>query len=286
MKKILASICLSALIFAAATSCTEKIDLELDESYSRLVVDGHVGSDTTAYAIHLTSTTGYFYNGPAPRVVNAAVSLTDGTDTYPLHESEPGVSGIYLTDPDFHGTAGNEYILNITLAEPIAEAKDYSASCRMHAVARLDSIQAVFQPDWGAFGFWEIRVYAQEPAGEMNYYLFQLYRNGTLLTDSIHKFTVIDDTFINGSYITGAAAIYLDNSDPNQSIAPGDTITLKMSGITKEYYDFIYQVQMAGFNIPFFSAPPANVESNISNDGAGFFAAYSSTCSSTFVRFN
>jgi hypothetical protein len=284
MKEMIRYLVLVTILLLSAAACTEKIDVKLDESYTRLVVDGFIGSDTAAYAISLTKTTDYFYNEPAPRVTNAEVTLTDGVHTFVLAESEPGTSGIYLTDSAFHGIPGQDYTVNIRLAEEIAGTRDYTTACKMNSVTRLDSIQAVFQPDWGPEGIWEIRVFAQEPGDEKNFYLFQLYRNGTLLTDSITKYMITDDIYFNGNYITGATAMYLNNEDTNQSIRPGDFITVKMSGITKEYYDFIFQVQMAGFNIPFFSAPPANVESNISNDGVGFFAAYSSSYASAIVK--
>lgn len=283
MKKAILHLIPVSLLLLAVQSCTEKIDVKLDETYTRLVVDGSIGSDTMAYSIILTETAGYFYNGPAPQVVNAEVTITEGGNTYLLHESDPGNSGIYLTGNDFHGTAGADYAVHIKLAESIAGVTDYHASCRMNAVTRLDSIQVVFNPDWGKKGFWEVRVFAQEPENERNYYLFQLYRNGTLLTDSISKYMTTDDTYFNGNYINGATAMYINNEDSLQTIHPGDHIVLKMSGITKEYYDFIYQVQMAGFNIPFFSSPPANVEGNIDNNGVGFFAAYSSTYAGIIV---
>lgn len=283
MNKMIPYTLLSIVLLLTAAACTERIEVELDETYTRLVVDGAIGSDSAVYMVQLTSTAGYFYNGPAPRVVNATVVLTDGTGTYPLTETAEGVSGIYLTDPGFRGTPGTDYTLSVTLAEPIAGTSDYTSGCRMNPVTTLDSIQAVFQPDWGEFGIWEIRVFAQEPGDETNFYLFQLYRNDTLLTDSIQKYMITDDTYFNGNYILGATAMYLYNEDPNQTIRPGDRITVKMSGITREYYDFIYQVQMSGFNIPFFSSPPANIEGNISGDGVGFFAAYSSTYASSVV---
>lgn len=284
MKKMIRYTALLLILLISAAACTEKIDVNLDETYTRLVVDGSIGSDTASFAINLTETADYFYNEPSPRVVNAEVTLTDGVNTYHLSESVSGTSGVYLTDPSFHGIPGHDYTINIRLAEEIAGTRDYSAECKMNTVTKLDSIQAVFQPDWGPEGIWEIRVFTQEPGDEKNYYLFQLYRNGTLLTDSITKYMITDDTYINGNYITGATAMYLNNEDTNQSIQPGDFITLKMSGISKEYYDFIYQVQMSGFNIPFFSSPPANIEGNISSDGVGFFAAYSSTYASTVVK--
>ncbi|MFH1296457.1 MAG: DUF4249 domain-containing protein [Bacteroidota bacterium] len=272
------------LLSLIAGACTERIDLKLDETYTRLVVDGGISNDTTSYQISLSKTANYFYNEPTPRVVNAIVGLTDGTIHYPLHETEPGKSGLYKTDPAFSGSIGKTYTLSIELEQPIDNQTTFTSSCRMMKVARLDSIQVTFQPDWGPQGFWEIKLFAQEPGDEVNYYMFHYYRNDTLMTDSIWKVFISDDKYFNGNYINGITAVYINNENLWETLHPGDKVTLQMSGITREYYDFIYQVQLSGFNIPFFTGPPANVQGNISNGGIGFFTAFSNSWGSTVVR--
>jgi hypothetical protein len=265
------------------SSCTERIDVKLDETYTRLVVDGAIATDTSAYSIILTKTADYFYNNPSPVVTNATIRVTDGDSIWILHETQPGSSGIYMTDTGFYGKTGKQYTLQIELEDPIDDHTFYTSSCFLSPVARLDSIQVGFQPDWGKEVFWEIKCFAQEPGNETNYYMFNLFRNDTLITDSITKVSISDDKYINGSYIRGAGVIYIDNSYSWMRLHAGDKVTLKMSGITKEYYNFISQVQFAGFNIPFFQGPPANVEGNISDGGVGFFAAYSNSYASTTV---
>jgi len=281
MKKISAYI---LIIFFAATACTERIDLTLDETYTRLVVDGEISNDTAAYRVYLSKTADYFYNEPTPRVVNASVSVYDGAITYPLFETEPGKSGIYETDSTFAGTIGQTYTLNIELDTEVDKRKNYSSSCRMKNVPHLDSIRVDFQTDWSEEGIWEIKVFAQEPGDEENYYMFHYYRNDKLMTDSIWKISYTDDSFINGSYINGVTVIYINNENYWETLHPGDKVTLQMSGITKEYYDFLYQVQIAGYNIPIFMGPPANVVGNISDGAIGFFSAYSNSWSSTIVK--
>jgi hypothetical protein len=59
---------------------------------------------------------------------------------------------------------------------------------------------------------------------------------------------------------------------------------LQMSGITQEYFNFIDQVRQAGFNIPFFSGPPANVEGNVNPGGVGFFATFSNSFATAVVK--
>lgn len=272
------------LVAIVVTACTEKIDVELDNTYTRLVVDGHIESDTGAYQVILTKSADYFSNEPVPRVVNATVTLSDGENAYLMYETQPGISGIYETSTDFTGKKGRTYSLNVELQEDIAGKTSFEAASYLPPVTTLDSIMAVFHPEWGPEGIWTIKLWAQEPGDEVNYYLFNLYRNGKLLTDTITKKTISDDKFYNGSYMTGVDAIYINSANAWETIYPGDTVVLQMSGITREYFNFIDQVRQSGFSIPFFTGPPANVQGNVSNGGIGFFSAYSNSFATTIVK--
>lgn len=272
------------LVLLAITGCTERIEVKLDETYNRLVVDGCVSTDSRCYQVNLTRSAGYFYNAPVPRVTHAKVILSDGTNTYQLAETRPGVSGVYATDNLFEGRAGKTYTLQVVLPEAISGHTTFEASCALHPVTHLDSVTCEFHPDYGKEGTWFVNLWAQEPGDEVNYYLFDLYRNGILLTDSIHKKEISEDIFFNGNYLSGLTVMYLDQSVEAQRLVPGDTISVQMSGITKEYFNFIDQVKRSDFNLPFFSGSPANIQGNISNGAIGFFAAYSSTYAMTVVR--
>ncbi|MEI6173720.1 MAG: DUF4249 domain-containing protein [Bacteroidota bacterium] len=280
IRKILHIVVL-ALLTAA---CTEKIDIKLDNTYTRLVVDGNIESDTGAYSVTLTKSADYFSNEPVPKVVNAAVWINDGMDTYLMHETKTGFSGIYETDPDFAGHKGNTYTLHVELPEAIAGKSSFEASSYLPSVTHLDSIRAVFNPDIGKKGIWTIKLWTQEPGNEINFYLFNLYKNGHLLTDTITKKVISDDKFFNGSYMNGVVVMYINNDHQWETLHIGDTVMLQMSGITKEYYDFIDEIKQSGFNIPFFSGPPANAKGNVNNGGVGFFAAYSNSYAKTIVK--
>lgn len=275
-------IILAVGIFAG--SCTEKINLKLDTTNTRLVVDGFIRSDSGVYTVNLTKTSDYFANAPSPREVNATLTLSDGTNTFPLTETVPGQSGIYQTSSKFAGIRGKDYQLHITLPEIIAGTNEYTATCKLESVTRLDSIQAVLRTDIGKDGHWQVKVFAQDPPGTKNYYLINLYRNHQLWSDTINKVTVTDNQFYAGKYIDGAIAFFINNSNKFETLNPGDTIMVELSAITQEYFDFINEVKQAGFSIPFFSGPPANIVGNISNNGVGFFAAYSSSFAKTVVR--
>ena len=275
---------LFSIVIIIISACTEKVNLKLDESYTRLVVDGYIKSDSLEYKVILTKTSDYFANAPSPRVVSAKVFLSDGTKIDTLKETESGRSGVYVTANNFAGIPGHDYKLNIHLSEAIAGKTDYSASCKLLRVTKLDSIKTVFKPDLGKDGFWQVKLYAQDPPGQKNYYMLNLYKNGKLWSDTITKVSVSDNQFFAGNYIDGIEVFYINNSREYQTFHNGDTIMLELSAVTKEYFDFINQVQQSGFNIPFFSGPPANVVGNVDNGGVGFFAAYSSSYATTIAR--
>ena len=267
-----------------AVSCTEKIDLKLDSTYTRLVVDGFIRSDTGIYTVNLTKTSDYFSNVAAPRETGATVLITDGINIFPLTETVPGQSGVYQTSANFAGIPGRDYSLHISLAEVLASTTEYTASCKLDSVTRLDSIKTQFNPDFGKDGHWEVKVYAQDPPGRKNYYLMNLYRNNRLWSDTINKVNVTDNQFFAGKYIDCAIAFFINNSNADETLHPGDTIMVELSAITREYFEFVNQVKQAGFSIPFFTGPPANVVGNIDNNGVGFFAAYSSSFAKTVVK--
>jgi hypothetical protein len=112
--------------------------------------------------------------------------------------------------------------------------------------------------------------------------MFDIYKNGDHLTDTITNRFVTDDEFYNGSYTNGIGVGWLDQGYDRETVYPNDTITFRAASITEEYANFIWTLQEeVGFSTPLFSGPPANVKSNINNGAVGFFAAYSNEYSFT-----
>jgi len=268
------------ILIVILSSCTEEIDLTLDESYTRLVVEGAITTDTTPHTIKLTTTTSYFYSEKAPVVENAILSISDGINNYPLMEAYPGT---YQTAPDVFGVPGRTYKLNIQLVSPIGGYSVYEASSHLHDVNELDSVTMEFHPEWTSEGIWEVKCFVQEPPTK-DYYRFMIYKNNKIFTPNVRYWFVIEDKYFNGSYANGAPVSYFNQGDPYEKLNAGDTIGVEVNRITKEYYDFILQVQSEVLgSYPLFSGPPANVKGNISNGAIGFFAAYDRTIKSTIT---
>lgn len=271
IKPTINRIVIFVLLASLMSACTERIDITLDESYTRLVVDGAITTDTMQHSVKLTKTTSYFYNSPSPAVTGALVTVSDGTSITTLSETEPGV---YKTPADYYGVPGRNYTLNIQLREPLSGFTDYEASSYMNQVTALDSIKAVEHPEWGSKGYVEIKCYVLDPPST-DFYMFKTYKNGALVTDTLSEVLVTDDRFYNGNYTNGIGVGFFDLSNPTQKVENGDILSLQSARITEEYYRFITQVQVqSGFQTPLFSGPPANIAGNINHDAIGFFAVY------------
>ncbi|MBI5009835.1 MAG: DUF4249 domain-containing protein [Bacteroidia bacterium] len=271
MKRRIKKILPVLLLLAFVLSCTERIDLPLDESNVKLVVEGTITTNTSVHTIYLTETTNYYYNQKSPAVTGADISITDGETIISLNETSPGV---YQTLPDFKGVEGMTYTLNIRLLKPLGVFSEYSASSVMKPVSNLDSVATRFFEEFGEQGLWEVSCWFQdEPTTD--FYRFDIYRNSKLITHKLEKWLVTDDKFFNGNYVKGGVVTYLDQNSDNEKLKSGDTLVVEMSAISREYYNYIQdaQTELRGSN-PLFSGPGANVRGNINNGAIGFFAAY------------
>lgn len=258
------------LLFAA--SCTERIDIQLDDTFNRLVVDGAITTDTTRHYVALSTTSSYYYNEAPPPVTGASLEISDDLgNAVNLTEVEPGK---YATSPLFAAVSGRTYTLRIELAEQINGYKTYMATSTVNPIYPIDSIGLVPQPDWGEMGFYEVTCYYLDRPSK-DFYMFNIFKNGEMLTDTIKYRIITSDDFYNGNYTNGIGVGYLDQSKEREVLRPGDTITFQGCNITEEYYNFIMTLQAeTNFQAPLFSGPPANVKGNISNGAVGFFAAY------------
>ncbi len=265
---------LAAGLITLLFSCTETIDIKLDNSYSRLTVFGEITTDTSVHSIAITRSADYFYNRPAEPVSGALVKITEG-ETETIFTENDLKPGIYESPGDFYGIPGRNYHMLVTQIDLDNDGilESYSAQSYLPEMASPDSISLNYVK-YSFFEGSEILLYARDPAETVDYYAFKIERNGVLQTDSLSEIIIQDDLLFNGNYTNGVQVQYLDNSKPGEKVMQGDTITFLMYGINKEYYNFIMEAktELFGSN-PLFSGPPANIPTNISNGAIGFFAA-------------
>jgi len=242
-------------------SCTEKIDLELNEDENiRLVVDGWVTNQLQQHEVRLTTTSSYFATQEAPKADGATVTLSDGSTTWPLVEEEPG---LYRT-PALAGEIGKTYRLDI-----VWEGEGYTAASYLDTVADIDSLAYEYHvfPDEPEENHYDLIIWTQELPGVGDNYMWRVLKNGVPQASDLTDITFVEDALVDGMYIGN---VQIETVDAQI----GDTIRLDQFAITAEAYDIFTAVMSeTAWNGGLFDAPPANVPSNVSNGALGYFGA-------------
>jgi len=278
MKNKLVIVLLPAFIMWS--SCTERIEIETQEEFVRLVVEGSLSNEPMSHYVMLTTTANYFSGRPAPAVSGAEVTIADGKVIHQLKESTPG---IYRTRSFIEAIPGHRYTLHITLAEPVGGHTEYTAESVSPSPVPLDSIRLKFHPTYSEIGMWEARGFFRDPPST-DFYRFMAFRNGELVTDYLTEWYITDDNLFGGRYVDGWTVAFLDQNLKHEALSPGDMLTVRLDRISREYAGFIQGVQseIRG-SYPLFTGPPANVKGNIDNGALGFFEVFASSWSSAIV---
>lgn len=259
------------------SSCTERIDINLDSTYTKLAVEGYITPEKDMQYIRLTETADYFSNTNPISVTDATIIVNNGTEDIQFNEDNE-MPGYYRSPEGFVALSETNYSATIDLEEPINGDKHFTANETMPvAVTTIDSIAIEWKERWES---WNIKFYAQEPSTP-NFYMFNAMVNGVMMTDSVQRVTVSDDRLYNGSYTYGIVVQSLNDDEAK----PGDTVTLIFSNITEEYYDYMIELQEElRPKDPLFAGPPANVSTNINNNALGYIASFSNVYISGIVK--
>ncbi len=264
------------VVLFIASSCTERIDIELGSTFQRLVVHGTVTTDSVRHQVILSVSSDYFANKPSPRISKAVVELSFDDMTLLLSEHDT-IPGLYETPYAFRGVEGTTYKLDISQvdADQDGQYETYHATSTMPGGTVLYSIELRYIAT-PIFPGYQVAMYAIHLPEQRDWFGFKLWKNGFLLTDTLAKYSVMSDDLFDDGYFPGFPAGFLSDEDPRQAVHPGDTVTLELNCIEQEYYNFVIDAQLEIMgNNPLFSGPSANVSTNIDNGALGIFAAYS-----------
>lgn len=267
-----------------AVSCEKDINIKLDPSQTRLVVDATIENGRPP-VVFLSKSLDYF-SKIDPSVLsssfvrNAKIKVSDGSQEVLLREdSIKNSSGtkifFYTTSPSnaaFLGKLKTNYSISVE-----AEGSTYKATTSIPEITRrIDSL------------WWEKTVFAKD-SNRVNIMTRATDRPG--LGDYIRFFTklgqqpflpgfnsVFDDQVIDGKSYT----IPIDKGfDKNTAFADstsyfkrGDTVVIKLCNIDKQTYDFwrTSEFNFQSVGNPFSS--PIRILSNIDNGALGYFGGY------------
>lgn len=266
MKKLIYSVFAATVMLSA---CTERIDLELNEDENqRLVVEGWFTNQMKEHEVRLTLTESYLYNQPTPKAEGAAVTITDEDGTvWLLDETSPG---IYKT-AEVAGVTEKWYTLDIEYGGEV-----FSATSWMRPTEPIDSLHVRVLDPMEEFGFpgdpyYSVRLWTQELEGVGDSYMWQTYVNGFSVRDTLTELTFVEDGIYDGIYLEDVEIDFLD-IETEANI--GDTVKLEQYNIGAEAFEvFIGIMNETAWNGGLFDAPPANVQTNLTNGALGFWGA-------------
>ena len=281
------------ILLILASSCTERINIRVDDSPSRLVIYGYITTDTKQHSIRITRSAGYFSTSSPEGVSNARVTISDNDGkVIPLVENDT-TPGLYQTAADVRGEEGKTYTMDVHIDyDDNRPSEHYRSEAYLQHINHIDSVG--LQASQLFRQMVEVLLYAQDIGGNTYYSIFVAI-NGSVVNSTIDNFFVMDNIYFRGQYMNGVACYYLHqnpDSERNEKLNIGDTVTLNINAIPQEYATFISNAQseIRGSN-PIFGGPPANVPSNIrcispqnGTPALGFFTAYPSRYAQTIVK--
>lgn len=237
------------ILLFTVTSCEEVIDLDLDESEPRLVIDAsmlwYIGTPGNNQQIKLSETIGFYEEGIEP-VIDAEVIINTGNgEEFIFAHQENGIYQNSNFIPEFD----ENYTLEISYNDEL-----YTATSSFVPVAGIDYIE---QNDEGGFTRedLEVEVFFTDPAGEDNFYLFSFSN----ITTSKFSLEIYEDEFTDGNQVS--------SSYSNEDLAAENEIHITMEGISEPFYNYLFILRSQGGNNgggPF-QSQPATVKGNIVN---------------------
>lgn len=243
------------LIIASFTviSCEEVIDVELDTTTPRLVIDASIkwqkGTNGNNQKIKLTTSTD-FYTETIPVATGATVTVTnitlDTPETYFFTEN--GRTGEYICN-NFAPIINNNYALKI-----VYKGETYTSTSQFMATPEIVKTEQIQKPGFGGDAIYEIKFYFQDNAAENNFYLAGAKNSNIVFPE----YGVLSDEFTQGNLMF---AVYQDE------LKKGDLVDYTLQGITEKYNNYMNKlVNLAGSDSgsPFATAP-ATLRGNIVN---------------------
>jgi hypothetical protein len=242
---------LIVLVFAVVlTSCEKVIELKLNDSDQKYVIEGSVNNGESVHYVRITKTQKIQDATQNPTVDDATVVISDNAgNSETLTLVEPG---LYATT-DLLGVENRTYTITVTI-----EGEVFVASSTIPQQVPFDSL-AVESYLFGPTVINSLVPIRIDPAGVDNFYKFALYRNDTLVPGIFLQ----DDKFADG----------VEMRQPlfGGDFKSGDLAKVEMKCIDRQTFRYFTALDQNGGGTG--GATPANPESNFGKACLGYFSA-------------
>lgn len=252
MRKLL--IILFAVLFS---SCEKVIDLNLENTERKVVIEAIFTDILTRHEITISSTANFNESNTKIPISGALVTIKEENGaTFTFTESTPGT---YISART-RGIPGRKYTLTVTV-----NGKTYTAVSEMPMRVPIKSIgqaELTFFNDTRKI----IELNYKDPLNIANYYYNRVFVNGV----KRENFSVDSDRFNDGKDVKNT--IFIDKP----YLVKGDAVRVQMLTIDENIYRYLFSItQITGNGGP--PTTPANPISNFNNGALGFFSASSAT---------
>ena len=243
------------IVFA---SCEKVIDINLNKTNPRYVIEGNMSDNLGDCKILVTQTINFSDPSVFKGVQNAIVSISED-DKEPVKLRQTS-AGVYESD-FLRSKPSHSYTLSVTIG-----SQKFTSTVKVPEKVPLDSLYII---DFNSFGTMRkfVNVVFKDPEGVGNAYRFIQYKN-RIQNPNIF---ILNDLYSDGRMINTFLAFF-NNSD-NLRLDKGDTVKVEMQGIDPSVYKFLFSLiqSSTGGNG---NVAPGNPVSNITGGAIGYFNAY------------
>ncbi|WP_298417918.1 DUF4249 domain-containing protein [uncultured Kordia sp.] len=245
-------------VFIMFVACDDKIDVDVPEAAPRLVIEasldwekGTVGNNQT---IKLSTSTPYFQTTLNTSVIGASVKVTNNNSNVEYNFTDQN-NGDYTIN-NFVPVIGDSYTLEV-----IHDGETYTATENLMPVSPIINVEQSLE---GGFDdeVLDVTIFFDDPAGIDNYYMFSNKEDSDLFAELETQ----SDEFSDGNEQNEFFEKDKDDEDPEAEYNPGDTVNIKMYGISQRYYNYVtLLVEQYDAGGDPFAATPAEIKGNCIN---------------------
>lgn len=256
---------LGASVIALA-SCRKKIDVDLNESTPKLVLEANYTANDSTVRVSITKTSSYFDDSPSPTINSASVTITDQAGVVSTVNFD--ADGKYILT-EYAPQWNTTYKMNI-----VVDGVNHETTCYLRDTISLvrpmktEFIPSFFGSDPGQAAYVEY----QDPVNTTNDATIAILSINNERFDRIADLMTSDDELTNGNLFSRPFFSGLGVS--------GDSMTLELQTVdikVLRYYD-----QLKGIGNPN-NAAPANPDYMWTNEALGYFSAYGTSVNWTII---
>ena len=272
MKKI-KNYTLQILLIAACLlmvlSCEEVIQIDLNSSNPKIVIEGTITDQPGPYTVIISETADYYNPEAQPLISGATVTISDSEGNID-HLSESSL-GVYVTDT-LEGIPGRTYTLLVE-----SNGNSYGAESTMPVAIEIDSLYATQEarrPNQDEDSYQIVCVFTDHPGSE-DFCRLKIYRNDEVeMSYSMYNGRLTDGNTIEADRIRGEFEL-------------NDAVKVELFSVDEATYMYYSTLNEALASDPqgmVSTSVPANPVTNITGDALGYFGAFTVRADSIVIR--